>query len=193
MCHYQKGMKNEIAFVFSCPGFAEKLAGTPAAGLTGDNLAKLFTILSAEKEIKISWNRKDITITNAWSKVEYKRHTRRTEAKLGEVLSSDNLSRLEQEIKGINNLIICCGDRAAVAVDELASQKKLSSFVKVIKIKHLGYQSLNQIKLNINKTPIFSVNTEKKMGNTKTRKQIGSDNTNKRLQVIASEIIHFLN
>lgn len=182
-------MKNEIAFVFSCPGAAEKLAGKPAAGLTGENLEQLITILSLECGIGVSWSRYDITITNAWSKVEYKKLNGRTEATVNEVLSLNNLSRLEQEIKDIKKVIICCGDRAEIAVKELVNKRKLNSSVKLIKIRHLGFQSLNQIKVDINKAPIYSVNIEKKMGNIKTRKQIGRDNTNKRLNVVACEIM----
>lgn len=192
MCHYEKGLQNDIAFVFSCPGAKEKQENKPAAGQTGANLGRLFSILSLKYGQKTKWSRNDVTITNSWGKVEYKRLTGRTEASVNEVLTSGNLLRLEQEIKGIKKAIICCGDRAISAVTNLANMKKLDPLVKVIEIRHLGFQSLNQIKNDINNMPIYSVNKEKMMGNTKTRKLIGSDNTNKRLEVVAYKIMNDL-
>ncbi|MGM7635139.1 uracil-DNA glycosylase family protein [Bacillus sp. Hm123] len=193
MYHYEKGKQDDIAFVFSCPGAIEEMEGRPAAGRTGKNLERLLSILNQEYGQAINWTRNDITITNAWSHVEYKALSGRTEATVKEVLSAENLRRLSEEIKDVKTAIICSGQRAVTAVFTLANEGALNPSVQVVKIRHLGLRSLNQIKEDINGHPIMLIDEAKKAGSsTKELKQMGVENTGKRLRVVAQELINEL-
>ncbi|WP_203362759.1 uracil-DNA glycosylase family protein [Bacillus sp. REN10] len=186
MYHYEKGRQDDIAFVFSCPGAVEEMEGRPAAGRTGKNLERLLSILNKEYRKDISWTRNDITITNAWSHVEYKARSGRTEATVREVLSAENLRRLCEEIKHVKTAIICSGERAAASIFRLVNEEKLNPSVQVAKIRHLGLRSLNQIKKDIHGEPIILIDEAKKTGySPKVLKQMGRENTEKRLQVVA--------
>ncbi|CUM95591.1 hypothetical protein [Turicibacter sanguinis] len=97
MCHYKSGNKNEVTFVFSCPGRYEEEVGVPAAKVTGCNLDTLLSILNRKIGSNASFNRQDITITNATTNVEFKSKTGRTEATAQEVLDLANIQRLYHE------------------------------------------------------------------------------------------------
>ena len=175
MCHYKRGNKNEITLVFSCPGQAEKIKGEPAAGQTGKNLNELLKLLNIGKLSSYSLLRDDITITNATKKVEYYSKTQRSEASLEEVLKKSTINRLYKEIKQTNNVIICFGNNAKIAVDEVIN-KYSKDFVgiKRANVVHLSMKSINfSIKEDINNNKII----KGQKGNTK-----------KRLQVIANHI-----
>ncbi|MDV2886406.1 hypothetical protein RYX45_14545 [Alkalihalophilus pseudofirmus] len=188
MCHYQKGTKNEVAFVFSCPGAAEEAANKPAAGRTGTNLHQLLTILSQEYGDNIEWSREAITITNAWSQVEYRELTGRTEATVREVLTEENLTRLEAELRPVKKLIITSGGRAALVVKALQSAGTIDDKVKVLQIRHLGLRALNQIKVDVRGEPILSVADQLAKDHSLSSPQAGRENTMKRLKVVAAEI-----
>lgn len=144
--HLERGARNKIAFVFSCPGQREQCEGRPAAGATGDNLAEVLCLmrqgirrlntLSADE-----WTRENVWITNAWPCVEFRGLTCRTEASIREVLQQTNVSRLENELRVVQNLIVCCGRRAQRAVDRLQG---LQRSVRIVTMRHLSTQSLNR-------------------------------------------------
>ena len=116
--------------------------------------------------------REKITVTSAWNKVEFKAATGRTEASFREVLSEENLNRLEEELKNVQDYIICCGDKSEKAVIEIAD--RLNQNVKIVQIQHLDIRSINQIKNDIE-------------GKVITK---GANNaTSKRLEVIANNIL----
>jgi hypothetical protein len=188
MCHYQKGKKNEVAFVFSCPGAVEETANKPAAGRTGTNLQQLLTLLSQKYGETIEWTREAITITNAWSQVEYRKLTGRTEATVREVLTEENITRLEAELRPVKQLIITSGGRAALAVNALKSAGRINDKVKVLQIRHLGLRALNQIKIDVNGEPILSVAEQLAKDPTLSSPQAGRENTKKRLEFVAAEI-----
>lgn len=150
--HLECGRSNDVAFVFSCPGRKEYKARPqgPAKGGTGTNLHDLLHIMRekySQTVMKIIPSRKffrgEIWITNAWSKVEYKNKTGRTEAKEEEILLPNNLERLYCELYRIERAIICCGDRAKAAVCEIRRQHRIELSVGLFRIPHLGNQSLN--------------------------------------------------
>lgn len=174
MCHYKIGKEDKIAFVFSCPGRNEEIAQEPASGITGKNLEILLKILNTKLGDRLSFTRENITITNATENIEYKKKTGRTEATPNEVLDANNLKRLYDEIKHINDLIICSGKNADLAISQVLKMHPDVIANKVC-ISHLGMKSINgAIKKDIN-------GTELKNGD--------AENTKKRLEVIASEII----
>ncbi|VYU47348.1 Uracil DNA glycosylase superfamily protein [Clostridium tertium] len=172
-CHYKKGKKRDITLVFSCPGRIEERKGEPAAGQTGSKLEKLLDILN--KSISYSFVRDDVSITNSTKKVEYYAKTKRSEASKEEIIKKSNIQRLYNEVKGTENLIICFGNNAKIAIEEMLKQYGTEfKEVKVVNVIHLSMKSLNfTIKIDKNNKKII-----------KGRK----GNTIKRLEVIAKDI-----
>lgn len=158
-CHLQIGNKKEVAFVFSCPGRYEEVAGKPAAKVTGKNLSSLLRKLGYNLNIN-GLSRKNITITNAWSRVEYKNKTGRSEADVSEITSNNNISRLRSELMGVSELIVCCGDKAKMAVGAC----NIPEEVKIAFIEHLGTRGLNSIKKDIDGADIVSADVLKQQG-----------------------------
>jgi len=148
MCHFEKGEKNEVIFILSCPGKEEEKAGKPAAGQTGINLDVILNSLNTKFNYDM-FDRRNITITNSTTRVEYIDKTNRTEATKKEVLDQKNLERLSKEINGVSRYIICCGVNAELAIEEL-NKKQFITEARILKISHLGNQALNKtIKKNI--------------------------------------------
>jgi len=185
--HFQQGSENQFAFVFSCPGREEEKAGYPAAKMTGINLAKLFVVLNEMKIEDYHFARDKITITNAWANVEYDAKTCRSEATNEEVVSPDNLCRLEGELRAVTELIIGCGQKARLAIQALAAGQRLHNGVRLVFINHLGMKSINQITRDIHGEPIIAVAKHPERF-TLAAKEIGSANTGKRLEVVAAQI-----
>ncbi|MEQ8171672.1 MAG: methyltransferase domain-containing protein [Candidatus Eremiobacterota bacterium] len=167
MIHHKPGIKKHVAFVFSCPGRHEESLKRPAAKITGKNLEILMNILNEKKILPYKITYEDITITNAWDRVEYEKKTGRSEADKEEILGKDNLKRLAGELSGIEDYVICCGDKAFIGVKELVLK------CRVVKIRHLGMRGLSNIK--------FDVTGNKILAGEK-------DNTWKRLEVVAKNI-----
>ncbi|WP_312561328.1 hypothetical protein [Anaerospora sp.] len=185
--HFQQGSENQVAFVFSCPGREEEKAGYPAAKMTGINLAKLFVVLNEMKMKDYHFTRERVTITNAWTNVEYDAKTCRSEATNEEVLSPDNLNRLLAELAAVTELIVCCGQKARLAVQALAAENRLKAGTRVVYINHLGMKSINQITKDIHGEPIVAVAKHPDRFTLKP-KEIGGANTHKRLEVVAAQI-----
>jgi hypothetical protein len=185
--HFQQGSENQVAFVFSCPGREEEKAGYPAAKMTGINLAKLFVVLNEMKMKDYHFTRERVTITNAWANVEYDAKTCRSEATNEEVLSPDNLNRLLAELAAVTEMIVCCGQKARLAVQALAAENRLKAGTRVVYINHLGMKSINQITKDIHGEPIVAVAKHPDRFTLKP-KEIGGANTHKRLEVVAAQI-----
>ena len=155
--HFERGTATDVAFVFSCPGKKEEEAQRPASGDTGVNLCDLLSIMIEKHRDTVAkiakpstFCRRSVRITNAWSKVEYnsKRNgtiigTGRSEATDDEILYPGNLDRLRSELSGIEHAIICCGEKARLAVDRLRDGNELERTVGVFRLPHLGNQALN--------------------------------------------------
>lgn len=166
--HYKPGRRNNIAVVFSCPGKKEEIANEPAAGMTGRNLEILFRQLNGLLNCPGKFTRENVTITNASTLVEYKKSTGRSESQNAEILNDKNLERLYDEIRETNELIICSGAKARLAIEKLTEQKPLKAVV--VKIPHLGFQSLNRLKPDgipedIPESIPVETNTEKRIFN----------------------------
>lgn len=148
--HLECGARDKIAFVFSCPGQMEQEACRPAAGQTGNNLEEVLRVMrrdysydDAENLECDDWTRENIWITNAWPCVEYKECTERSEATIPEIRRTENILRLANELGVIENVIVCCGDRAQTAVCCLHSRGNLRCTVKVAPLCHLANRALN--------------------------------------------------
>ena len=104
---------------FSCPGRLEASASPPgpAKGQTGANLADLVSLLELDQQLPFL-RRGQARITNAWAHVEYRdpNGNGRSEARYWEVLAETNLDRLHEELDDIDLAVVCCGNRAAMAV-----------------------------------------------------------------------------
>lgn len=134
---YQPGTAG-VAFVFSCPGQKEELAGRVCAGKTGENLEILIRYLHEKRpEIFPSPLRGSYTITNASDRVHYMALTKDTEASYAEIAESANIERLSNELHGCS-VVVCMGDRAAYAVNRTCGS------ARVLRGEHLGHQNLNR-------------------------------------------------
>jgi uracil-DNA glycosylase len=185
--HFSQGSSNEIAFVFSCPGKDELAAGRPAAGRTGRNLARLLALVGPQLGLP-RLERPEITVANAWPKVEYEEETGRTEAKITEVTTKDNIERMAAEIAHVERLIVFCGDRAWAASTELL-RKDLIQAKEIGFCKHPGFQGLNHIRLDCDGAPIVKVGEQRRRGRPESRSVIGAENCAKRFEVVARDLV----
>jgi len=160
--------KNTVAFLFSCPGQEEEKNNKPVSGKTGNNLDILLKYLIIQGKNYFPYkNRYNYRITNAWNKVEYKNKTNRTEATITEIMQEKNLTRIQSELKNMKILILF-GKKA----------QKIINFINfngiAIKSKHLSMQGIAHIKTDIHGTIL---------------KKRAKGNTEKRIEVIASDIL----
>jgi len=140
--HFQSSAGATTAFVFSCPGQKEELLGHPCAGATGRNLdAALPKLHALAPHFFASSSRAAYVLTNSWSQIEYPAKTGRSEATAAEILSPENLSRLEHELVGIRTILIC-GQKAKHAVLELQAQGRLAK-IKITLVMHLSPLAVN--------------------------------------------------
>lgn len=184
-CHFEKGRRNEVAVVLSCPGSREERSNRPASGITGKNLelllGKLRPVLGYQ-----TLERDDITVTNAHAGIEYQGLTGRSEANSEEILQMENIHRLNAELACISDFVIFCGVRASWIAESIT----LRQGVKVICLPHLGMQSINQIKQDKDGVPILSVAESRANGNKRSKKEIGRENTLRRIEVLAELAKH---
>lgn len=190
--HYESGSKNDIAVVLSCPGQDEETADPPgpAKGQTGKNLEKILEILTSKYGHQ-GFTRDEICITNAWDQVEYPDKTKRSEAKITEILTSNNLDRLVSEVNCINKIIICCGVNATASVLALSYAGKLNPNTRVLFLDHIGNQSLNSsIKYALDGSEIktYSKAKDKPPNERRSLEKIRNDNRILRLEVVAHQL-----
>lgn len=146
---YNKGKDNKIAFVFSCPGQEEFKNNKVVFGKTGDNLDIFIQELSLKNIIvpKKYEDRYDFRITNSHNQVYFKGYlNKQTQPNNKEINSENNLLRLFNELSDIEDLIIVFGQKAKYALSCL-EKNGYSLKARVHYVRHLGLQSLNQIKL----------------------------------------------
>jgi hypothetical protein len=146
--HYKKGEENKITFIFSCPGKAEKDAKPPQplVGIIRKNVELFWTLLNYEFNTN-DFSRDKITISNASSNIYY--GSAGTEAPDNEIKGDTNLRRLWSEIRHTEDLIVCSGKKAQLAINEIRKRDDLKvECNKIIFIPHLGFTSLNQIQTN---------------------------------------------
>lgn len=173
-----EGKNSLIAFVFSCPGSLEEKNKQLVQGQTGTNLTELIRILREDKvhqKLFDSENRFDYRITNASNAIHYKAKDGISEPTNAEIMSEENINRLIDDLKGYK-IIITFGEKANAAVN--ACQGKIDD-PKIIRIRHLGFQSINQIKVD---------NTGKEIRSSYGDSTVGKENTQRRLRVIAKEL-----
>jgi hypothetical protein len=149
--HLQTCAGAVTAIVFSCPGQKEELLGHPCAGATGRNLdlalPKLHRLCPDRFTSPL---RSDYVLTNSWSQIEYPAKTGRSEATATEILSADNLDRVERELAGIQTILIC-GQKAKHAVLALQAQNRLQG-ARVAVVMHLSPLAVNSHKAWLGKS-----------------------------------------
>ena len=172
-CYYNEGKNNKTPFVFSCPGNEESTCKKPIAGKTGTNFELVLVELknsNLNSLIKTN-NRYDYRITNAWSKVESKSLTNRTQATNKEIFTEKNLERLTSELKDISDLIICWGRKAEHAVTKIKS--KLNANVIILYAIHTSPLAFNRLgktekqRISVISKKIFDGIKETKQSNRK--------------------------
>jgi hypothetical protein len=187
--HYQQGIQNSVAFVFSCPGRHEQEAKRPAARVTGTNLSRLLTIL-AKRLDRTDLDRDSITIANAWDRVEYRELTGRSEATPAEVRTVENINRLQNELAHVTEFIVFCGDNARVAADEL-NAREWPGVVRpcFLFTRHLGLQGLLAIARDVDGKQIVPADDQIAKGPKDSKREIQNENTVKRLKVVARDLL----
>lgn len=183
MVHLQAGRLNRVAVVFSCPGRHEEAAGHPAARGTGRNLDILLSLLGQALG-RDDLNRENVTITNAWPRVEYRERTGRSEASEREVVSPDNVERLRRELYEVTDLVIFCGKRAA-AVAPLLRLKHRPSLVF---IKHPGLRGLSLIRTDAYGKEIVAAHAAACRDGRHGKTELQAQNTRRRLAVLVGSI-----
>lgn len=171
---------SKICFIFSCPGREELIQNKVCSGETGENLDELLKILGSKKGLVFpSCNRYDYDILNASNRVHFYALDKKTEANKSEIEKC--FQRISGYIEKNKNLlyIILFGKKAQILrefIEPCITSKKPK--IHIIHAPHLGYQSLNQIGIDIEK------------------KEINEDNypdadvrTQKRLEVVAKDIL----
>lgn len=141
--HLNKGNpNNQIAFVLSTPGQAEK--ERPASGDTGKNMDGIFKYLNdLDAQNFPDTDRYYYLITNACTRIMYQAQDNATECKDNEITHSINIARIEEELKN-HTIVILCGNKANL----------LQSYLKnktVIKVPHLGNIGLGKAYQNNSK------------------------------------------
>lgn len=171
---------SKICFIFSCPGREELIQNKVCSGETGENLDELLKILGSKNGLLFpSSNRYDYDILNASNKVHFYALDKKTEANKSEI--KNGFQRISAYIEKNKNLlyIILFGKKAQILrelIDVWNVTNELN--IHIISAPHLGYQSLNQIGMDIE------------------NKEINEDNypdadvrTQKRLEVVAKDIL----
>lgn len=186
--HFARGSKNQVAFVLSCPGSHEERARHPAAGVTGNNLNRLLAMLGPPLGLQ-SLERADVTISNAWDLIEYRKKTCRSEATDAEVKQADNLRRLASELVHVTDLVVFCGCKARLASQELLRLGALPSSQHVAFVEHLGTQGLLTIKSDTTGKPIVAAKLQQLGGRRDRLQVIQSENTDRRLRVVLQRLL----
>lgn len=190
--HFSKGSESDVAFVLSCPGRYEERAGHPAAGNTGKNLQRLLDRLGPRISLP-HLVRAHITITNAWSEIEYQEKTGRSEATDAEVNRPDNIRRLADELKHVSTLVVFCGAKAKLACQQLVKHNSLPRTVKIAFAPHPGGLGLNNsIISDIANRPIVEANEQRRRGRLDSVKVIQRENTDLRIEVIVESLLQSL-
>ena len=190
--HHHAGKETKVAFVFSCPGRYEKEAGHPAAKATGTNLQKLLLKLT-KSFARVDLTRENITITNAWSRVEYTDLTKRSEATDEEIRTPENIHRLVNELVHVTEFIVFCGVKAKIASEEMVKSDLLLNKPQCIFLEHLGTRGLLSISKDMDGNRIISAKDQISAGRKAPKRNIQSENTEKRMEVIADSLVGQLN
>jgi hypothetical protein len=178
-CYFEQGQESKVAVVLSCPGSKEEENDRPASGTTGENLELLLSALRQTLG-RNDLTRKNITITNSSSGIEYRARTGRTEANSDEIMNQCNIDRLNNELADISDFVLFCGDNAKRISQKICLRKGTRS----VYILHLGMQGLNHIKFDPDENPIM-----KATGNRKSKKEISRKNILRRIEVLVQCIL----
>lgn len=140
--HYNPGRQDiRVAFILSCPGSAEDAVQRPASGQTGENLERRIARWHVQRpDLFISTERYDYVITNAHSRVEFKKKTGRSEASDAEVLDDKNIKRIAREVAGCE-VVICLGKKASLVKSRLQEAGFNGTVACGI---HPGWQAINR-------------------------------------------------
>ena len=135
----QDGLKSKVCFVLSCPGREEMIAGKVCQGDTGANLNILLEYLNKQRpDLFPSPVKEEYDILNATNVVHFMALDGATEGNAKEI--KEGAASLRRYLEGNASLkyAILLGNRAKNATEVFKE--------KAILCKHLGFQSLNQVK-----------------------------------------------
>ena len=127
----------------------------------------------------------NVTITNASRTVEYEEKTGRSQPTEAEVIAPDNLHRLERELRNVKEFVIFCGEMARAASERL----RLVNAPTILYVEHLGARGLLSIKNDIGGEAIVKASDQRDAGRKESLKKIQTENTTKRLEVVARSLL----
>ena len=168
----QIGKNSKVCFIFSCPGREELIHGKLCQGDTGENLNKILEILNVDRPtIFESKVKEEYDILNSTNIVHFNELDHKTEGDKNEI--NKHKQQLKKYLENNNNLeyVILCGNNAQTVKDVFKDKKIICS-------RHLGFQSINQIKTDICGKDISEIVYPRSIDRTKAR-----------LEVVAEDII----
>ena len=144
-CWDCRGKYLKAALIFGTPGKEEEANNFPVPGRIRKNLGAVLEKLKTKNYFNEYESIYDFRITHAFAGTqEHKSRAKKEKAIETEILSENNLDRLYGEISDIKEFIICFGNKAHLAIEEI--KHKLDDGIKVVKVSHLSPVSFNNIK-----------------------------------------------
>ena len=141
--HHNEGKNPYVALVFSCPGEEEEKHGKPIYGKTGARFEQVLGILHERNIFKQYLSKYDFRITNAYCAVPP------TGSEWSDTLikAPANIERLFEELEDTINckgVIICFGNKAQMAIDEMCNVKVKNVTPQIIKTNHPSPRTVPQ-------------------------------------------------
>lgn len=151
------GRNNRCIAIFQCPGKKEEQAKHPAAGATGKNLSRLFDLLRHDMDYALSADfiydpnkpMQGIAIGNAYPRAYYKNSKNGTRPH--GVIPREHVVAMAKTIED-KKVVFCFGKRASKLYQMICKSTSHLALEEgcrqvVVHCCHLGYMSINQIKL----------------------------------------------
>jgi hypothetical protein len=106
-----------------------------------------------------------------------------------EIRRPGNIKRLAADVQHVTKLIVFCGDKAKIASLELSENQLLLKRPKFAFLGHLGILGLNKIVIDVDGKTIVNSTDQKKSVRCESLHQIKSENTRRRLDVVAASLV----
>jgi uracil-DNA glycosylase len=147
--HFNPDISKKVALIFGAPGRNEDQSEDPVTGGTKSALNALLKMLSKGRIVKRYKDRYDVRIINAVCSTRYNAKTGHAKITKKDIREENNINRLFDELKDIQNFIICFGDHAQLAIEEvLRAGFQLKENVTIIKVRHLNPRAFTCILKN---------------------------------------------
>jgi uracil-DNA glycosylase len=147
--HFNPDISKKVALIFGAPEQKEDQTGDPVTGGTKSALNVLLKMLSKRRIVKRYKDRYDVKIINAVCSTKYNAKTGYAKITQKDIREENNINRLFDEVKDIQDFIICFGDHAQLAIEDvLRAGFQLKENVTIIKVRHLSPRAFTCILKN---------------------------------------------